>query len=75
MEIRIQKKVLILKLRLQYRDDKNTHKTPAYFRATKIYVKNIDKNDDNTWRTIYEAIDEPYFGEVETFPKLFLYQF
>ena len=27
-------------------------------------VQNIDKNDKNTQRTIYEAIYEPYFGEV-----------
>ena len=24
-------------------------------------VENIDKYDKNTWRKIYEAIDEPYF--------------
>ena len=35
-------------------------------------VKNIDKNDNNTWRTIYEAIYEPYFGEVKLFPRLFI---
>ena len=27
-----------------------------------IDVQNIDKNDKNTCRKIYEAIDEPYFG-------------
>ena len=36
-----------------------------------IYVKNIDKNDKNTWRTVYEAIDAPYFVEVKLFPKSF----
>ena len=40
-----------------------------------IYVKNIYKNDKNTWRTIYEAIDEPYFGEVKLIPKLFPYHY
>ena len=34
-----------------------------------IDVKNIDKNDNNTWRTIYKSIDLPYFGEVKLFPK------
>ena len=36
-----------------------------------IYVKHIDKNDKNTLRTIYEAIDETYFGEVKIFTKAF----
>ena len=37
-----------------------------------IYVKIIDKNDKNTWRTIYKAIYAPYFGKVRLFPKEFL---
>ena len=35
-------------------------------------VKNIDKNDKNTWRTLYKEIDEPYSAEVKLFHKLFL---
>ena len=34
-----------------------------------IYVKNINKNDNNILRTIYDAIDASYFGEVKRFPK------
>ena len=37
-----------------------------------IYVKNIDKNGNNTLSTIYKAIDEPYFVWVELFTKSFL---
>ena len=37
-----------------------------------IDVKNIDKNDKNTWSSIYKAIDAPDFGEVKQFTKLFL---
>ena len=37
-----------------------------------IDVKNIDKADKNTWRTIYEAIDESYFGEDKIFPGFFI---
>ena len=35
-------------------------------------VTNIDKNDKNTWRKIYEAIGEPYFGGVKLIPRAFL---
>ena len=34
-----------------------------------IDVENIDKNDKNTCRTIYEAVDELYFGKVKLFTK------
>ena len=40
-----------------------------------LYVANIDKNYKNTWRTIYEAIDAPYFVEVKLFPKSFINQY
>ena len=40
-----------------------------------IDVQNIDKNDKNTCRKIYEEIDEPYFGEVKLFPKDFIEHF
>ena len=35
-------------------------------------VKNVDKNNKNAWRTIYEAIYAHSFGQVKLFPKLFL---
>ena len=54
------------------REDGNTHKTPEYVRTMDIDVENINKNDKNRWRNIYEAIDAPYFGEVKLFPKEFL---
>ena len=44
------------------RDDGNTQKTPGYVRTMDIGVENIDINDNNTYRTIYEAIYAPYFG-------------
>ena len=44
-----------------YRYDGNTHKTQEYVRTMDIYVENIDKNDKNLWRTIYEEICAPYF--------------
>ena len=48
------------------------HRTPAYLMNIYINVEHINRDDDNTWRTIYEAIDEPYLGEVLLFPKEFL---
>ena len=39
-----------------------------------IDVKNIDKTDKNTWSTTSETIYVPHFGEVELFPKAFIYQ-
>ena len=57
-----------------YRYDENTHKTLDYFRTMQIDLKNIDKNDKNRWKTIYEAINETYFVEGKLFPKLFFDQ-
>ena len=37
-----------------------------------IDVENIDKRDNNTWRTIYEAIDEKCFKKLICFLKIFL---
>ena len=34
-------------------------------------VANIDRNYKNTWRAIYEAIDEHYFGELKLFTIAF----
>ena len=56
-------------------DNGNTENTPDYCRTVYLDVKNIDKNDKNTWTTIYAAIYAPYFGEVKLFPKEFLDQF
>ena len=38
-------------------------------------VENIDKNDKNTQRTVYKAIDAPYFGEAKIFSKVFPVKF
>ena len=43
------------------RDEENTQKTSEYDTTMVLYVANIDKNDNTTWRTIYEAIGEGYF--------------
>ena len=32
----------------------------------------MDKYDRNTWRKIYDAIDEPYFNKVYLFTEDFL---
>ena len=53
-------------------DDGNKNKTKEYFMPMDIDVKNIDKNNKNIWRTIYEAIGAPYFGEVKIYFKEFL---
>ena len=39
--------------------DRNTQKTPWYVRKMCIDVKNTDRNNKNTWKNIYEAIDAP----------------
>ena len=52
----------------------NKQKTPDYVRTMYLDVENIDKNDKNTWRNIYEEIDASYFGEVKLFTKSFLNQ-
>ena len=38
----------------------------------KIYVENIDKNINTTWRPIYEVIDAPFFEKTNIFPQYFL---
>ena len=53
------------------RYDKGTHRTPTYIMTMDMNVENIDINDNNTWRIIYEAIDELFFEEVRMFPKEF----
>ena len=37
-----------------------------------LYVSDIDKDGNNTWRTIYEAIDEGYFVKIKVFPVSFI---
>ena len=42
-------------------DDTANHRTPTYLKHNEnIHVK-IDKDNNMTCRTIYEAIDDPYF--------------
>ena len=50
-------------------DEGNTQNTPEYVSTMDLDVANIDNNDKNTWRKIYEAIDAPYFGGVELFTQ------
>ena len=38
------------------RYDGNTHNIPNYIMIMDIYVKNIDKDGNNTWRKIYIII-------------------
>ena len=52
-------------------DEENTQKTPEYDTTMYSDVSNIDNNDNNTWRTIYEKIYEYYFGEIKLFPRAF----
>ena len=54
-------------------DEGNTHKTSDYYTIMHLYVANIDKNDKNTWRIIYEEIAERYFAEVKRSPRVFIY--
>ena len=54
------------------RDEENTQKTSDYDTTMDLDVANIDKNDNNTWRTIYEAVDEGYFVKVKLFPRAFI---
>ena len=49
----------------------NTQKTSDHDTIMYLYFENIDKNDNNTQRTIYESIDECYFGGVKLFPREF----
>ena len=44
------------------RDEVNTSNTSDYDTTMDLDVAHIEKNDKNKWRTIYEAIDEHYFG-------------
>ena len=57
------------------RDGGNTQKKPEYVRTIYLDVVNIDKNDKNAWRTIYKAIDAPFFGDFKLFPKSFPNQY
>ena len=54
------------------RDEENTHKTSEYDTTKDLDVENIDTNDNNTLRTIYEAIDEGDFVNVKIFPIAFI---
>ena len=54
------------------RYEENTQKTLDYDTTMALDVANIDKNDNNTRRTIYEAIDEGYFVKFKLFPREFI---
>ena len=54
------------------RDEKTTQKISDYDTTMDLYVENIDKNDNNTWRTIYKEIDEGYFVKFKLFPGEFI---
>ena len=54
------------------RDEENTQKTSDYDTTMDLDVANIDKNDNNTWMTIYEAIYAPYFVRVKIFSRAFI---
>ena len=55
------------------RDYENTHTTSEFDTKIDLYFSNIDKNDKNTWRTIYKAIVERYFGDAKLLPRAFIY--
>ena len=52
--------------------EENTQKTSDCDTTMGLYVANIDKNDNNIWMTIYEAIYEGYFFKVKLFPREFI---
>ena len=54
------------------RDEGNTQNTSDYDTKIDLDIVNIDKNDKDTQRTIYEAICERYFGEVILIPRSFI---
>ena len=53
-------------------DEENTQKTSDYDTTIDLNVANIDKNDNNTQRTIYREIYEGYFVRVKLFPRAFI---
>ena len=54
------------------KDLETTQIIPEYHTAIDLYVQNNNKSDKNTWKKIYEAIDDPYFGQLQYFLKSFL---
>ena len=54
------------------RDEENTQKTSDYDMIMDLDVTNIDKNENFTWRTIYEEIDEGYFINITIFSRAFI---
>ena len=54
------------------KDFKTSQRTPEYQIKMDLDVHHIDNNDNNTWRTIYETIHEPYSGQDELFSIEFL---
>ena len=54
------------------RYEENIHKTSDYNTTMDLDVANIDKNDNNTWRTTHKEIYEGYFVKVKLFPREFI---
>ena len=54
----------------RYREE--TQKTPYYDITMDSDVSNIDRNDKNTYGTIYEAIDAPSFVQIKLFTRAFI---
>ena len=55
-----------------YTDEGNTQRTSDYDTTVDLDVANIDKNNKDKRRTIYEAIDGGYLGEFKLFPRAFI---
>ena len=49
------------------RYDGANHRTPEYLMTMYIYAKNTDKDYNNTYRTIYEEIDELFWRGLTVF--------
>ena len=46
------------------KDYQTNYRTPEYKMEIYLYVQDINKNDKNTQRKIYDAINEPHFEKV-----------
>ena len=54
------------------KDEENTQKTSDYDTTMDFDVENNNNIDKNTWRNIYEEIDEGYFVKVKLFTRAFI---
>ena len=55
------------------RYDENTHKTSDFDTTMDFDVATTDKNNNNTWRTIYKTIGKRYFGDSKIPSREFIY--